>query len=61
MTKEIAGYIDKYCVCQFCNRVMEKQNTYPIDNKDIMKCPKCGREYWIEVGSLNRQFLYRDI
>ncbi len=54
---DIVGYIKKTCVCDKCFCEMLPTNIMLTCNPPLqgMKCPKCGKEEYIEESKLKSQ------
>lgn len=49
--------IEKICVCEFCNKVMDIVDFIPnFNNENVdkykIRCQKCGREEFININIL---------
>lgn len=55
---EVVGYIKKTCVCDICMYEMQKGQFVATSNpmQYIMKCPKCGKEEYVNADLLNGQW-----
>lgn len=56
---EVVGYIQKECVCDKCNTIMQKEDNLYSNNPPQykMKCEKCGNIEFVNCDSLQGRFI----
>lgn len=58
-TLKVVGYIQKECVCDICNHIMQREDNLYLNNllQYKMKCNKCGNIELVNCDDLQGRFI----
>lgn len=56
-------YINKVACCDDCEVPLDMTNTQLLSDppKQVMKCPKCNKEYYIDMNQIKGEWKWRTI